>query len=352
LNRACKVDPLTDPRWDDFVAIHPRATVFHSTAWLTALKRTYGYTPIVFTTSSPGERLKSGAVFCLIDTWMYGRRLVSLPFSDHCDFLVEDPEELSALFSSLEQEYSQESLLYIEVRPRSPFSVSSSLSKHDEEYYFHQLDLRPDLNSLFQKFHKSSTQRKIKRAERENLSCKAGRSASLLEDFYDLLVLTRKRHGLPPQPRKWFGNLIEYFGENLEIRVAYKGRMPIAGILTLRHNETLTYKYGCSDVRFNSLGGTHLLFWQAIQEAKEQNLKLFDLGRSNVRSVGLTTFKERWGAERSSLHYFTFRSKSQKRGIFPPAASGWRFRSAKRVFAHIPKKLLSAFGSMFYKHIG
>src|SRR5271156_2192220 len=47
------VDPLLDNRWDDLVTRHPNASAFHQRGWLEALSRTYGYKPIVFTTSPP-----------------------------------------------------------------------------------------------------------------------------------------------------------------------------------------------------------------------------------------------------------------------------------------------------------
>ena len=106
----------------------------------------------------------------------------------------------------------------------------------------------------------SSTQRKILRAEKEGLIYKSGRSEELLGAFWDLFLMTRRRRLVPPQPRMWFRNLIDCFGEALQIRVAFKTRQPVASILTLRHKDTLVYKYGCSDERFHSLGGTQLLF--------------------------------------------------------------------------------------------
>ena len=84
-----RLQPLEDPRWADLVDRHPRSSVFHTIAWLEALRRTYGYEPVAYTTSSPGERLKNGLVFCRVASWITGRRLVSLPFSDHCEPLVD-----------------------------------------------------------------------------------------------------------------------------------------------------------------------------------------------------------------------------------------------------------------------
>src|SRR5580700_5556025 len=84
------IDPLSDDRWNDLVAHHPRATTFHQRGWLQALARTYDYHPLVLTTGAAGEPLDNGIVFCHIASWVTGTRLVSLPFADHCDPLLND----------------------------------------------------------------------------------------------------------------------------------------------------------------------------------------------------------------------------------------------------------------------
>src|SRR5271166_5866777 len=80
-----RFDPLTDPRWDSFLQKHPRASLFHSLPWLRALNLTYGYPVNGYTTSLPDSRLENALVACRVESWLTGRRLVSLPFSDHCE---------------------------------------------------------------------------------------------------------------------------------------------------------------------------------------------------------------------------------------------------------------------------
>ena len=80
-------DPIGDPRWSELLDRHPAASVFHSPGWLNALRQTYGYEPFVVTTST-GPTLENGLVVCRVKGWT-SRRLVSLPFSDHCDPLVD-----------------------------------------------------------------------------------------------------------------------------------------------------------------------------------------------------------------------------------------------------------------------
>jgi CelD/BcsL family acetyltransferase involved in cellulose biosynthesis len=346
-----EINPLRDHRWPDFLQKHPRASVFHTTPWLEALHRTYGYEPIVYTTSPPYANLENGLIFCRVKSWLTGRRLVSLPFSDHCEPLVDDAADLHILFAGLEQRSRTEKMRYIEIRPLLSHGFTASLFHSTYMYCFHQLDLKPDCGVLFRGFHKDSTQRKIRRAEREALSYQEGRSETLLDLFYHLFLLTRRHHGVPPQPRSWFRNLVDCFGEALKIRLALKDGHPVAGILTLQYKDALVYKYGCSDAEFNSLGGTHLLFWRSIQEAKQEGLRVFDLGRSACDNAGLITFKNRWGATPSTLIYSRYTASRTATGNFRPD-DNWKSRISTHLFGKLPDRLLCATGSLFYKHIG
>ncbi len=347
-----QVQPLADPRWGEFLERHPQASVFHTAAWLEALRRTYGYQPIVYTTSRPGAKLQDGLVFCRVDSWLTGRRLVSLPFSDHCACLVGESVDLRPFFLALERTVQQEKLRYVEIRPTAAFRAATSLFRADCNYIYHRLDLTPDLDTIFRQCHKDSTQRKIRRAEREGLKYEEGRSEALLEAFLHLHLLTRRRHQAPPQPTKWFQNLCDCFGQGLKIRVAIKNGSPVAGILTLRYKDALVYKYGCSDALHHNLGGMQLLLWRSIQEAKLQGLRVFDLGRSDPGNTGLTTFKDRWGADRSMLTYSRFYASTPSKSSYGRDATEQKLGRAKRVLSLLPDGLFRLAGAVLYKHFG
>jgi CelD/BcsL family acetyltransferase involved in cellulose biosynthesis len=346
------IDPLKDSRWDDLLKSHPDASLFHSTAWLEALRRTYGYAPMVCTTTGPGKPLENGIPFCRVESWLTGRRLVSLPFSDHCAPLVRRDEDLRFFARALEEEARRQKWRYVEMRPIDSSSIVNTLAHPIAAYTLHQLDLQPDLGTLFANLHKDSIQRKVRRAEREALTYQEGSTESILDAFYQLLLVTRRRHGVPPQPRKWFRNLMNCCGEALKIRIASKDGRSIAGMLTIRHKETLIYKYGGSDVRFNNLGGMHLLYWRSIMDAKNSGLRVFDLGRSDADQTGLIIFKGRWGATESKLTYSRLAPSGSTTHLFDPNAGQWKTRVANRIFASAPSKILSAMGTVLYRHIG
>ena len=346
-----EIQPLCDQRWTSLVQSHPRSSVFHSTNWLSALQNTYGYEPFVVTTSPPNAPLTNGLVFCRIRSGLTGCRLVSLPFSDHCEPLVSNPGEpgdllFDAMYMHMKQQVRHGEWKYIELRP-----VVYEPSSHTElsrgiKYFVHRLDLRPSARELFCNFHKDCVQRKIRRAEREKLQFEEGTSEELLRKFYRLLVMTRRRQYLPPQPLKWFRGLIASFGNDLKIRVASKDGVAVASTLTLTHKKTVVYKYGCGDAAFNRLGGTALLFWKTIQDAKEHGFEELELGRSDVDNLGLIAFKEHWGATRTLISYWSYPPESTE------LPSVWKHTLARHLVPTLPDIALETIGKLLYKHIG
>jgi len=344
------LDPLRDPRWSDFVERHPDASIFHSTGWLEALRRTYGYEPLVVTTSGEHKRLSNGIVLCKVRSWMTGHRLVSLPFSDHCDPLVDDARELDVLIAFLKREVDRGCYGYLELRPLRAMNsgiVQTMRLKRDEVYYIHRLDLTTDLEELYHRFHKSCVQRKIRKAERQGLLYEEGRSEELLAKFYKLQLRTRRRHQLPPQSMAWFRNLADCLGERLKIRTLSSDGRTIAAIITIHLRDTGFYKYGCSDHRYHNLGGIPLLLWHAIQDAKASGARCFDFGRSEQENQGLVTFKERWGSKRTPLLYLRHPA-----GPTTDPKSGRKLRLMQKTCSYLPDPLLERLGTVLYRHIG
>lgn len=337
-----QVDPLRDERWERLVERHPHATVFHTRAWLEALRKTYGYEPVVYTTNSPEEQeLGSAQVFCHIDSWLTGRRLVALPFSDHADPLTGDDGELSEMLRLLGKQRTN--YKYFELRPTEERRFAGF--RTSDEYFWHYLSLEPDADALFKSFQKSCVQRKITRAVREKVQHVAGRSEELLRDYYGLCIMTHRRHGTPPQPMRWFRNLAECMGKMFTIHLAYLNGRPIAGVVMLSFRKSLCYKYGASDPAHHNSGAVPFLFWEAIQEAKTRGCVELDLGRTDLDNQGLVSFKEHLGAQRKKLTYWRYpageRSTSRR----------WQLKAAQSIFNVVPAAGPVA-GRFLYRHIG
>lgn len=341
----CEIDPLRDERWTAFTERSAKASLYHRREWLQALKTAYDCDPFAITSSHPGKELENAVVACRVRSMLTGNRLVSVPFSDHCEPLANGPEEVDELLTHLSHMNDQGRWKYAEIRPVSYVPSPHLRFGTHITYYLHRLDLCRSEEALLKSFHKNCIQRKITKAERESLRHEEGTSEALLKQFYKLMIETRRRLGIPPQPLKWFRALIESLGPDLKIRVALKDDTPVASILTVRAKRSMVYKYGCSDARFNNLGGMILLLWNAIREARAAGMEEFDFGRSDVHQDGLIAFKEHWGARRSALNYWCYPAPPNK------PENGRGMKLFKRLASRAPRSSLVALGNLLYKHI-
>lgn len=336
------VDPLADPRWRSLAENHPRAGIFHSPGWLSALRRTFGFPALAVVGGGAGTGLDRALLLCRVGSRLSGRRLVSLPFSDHCEPLVNAPAELDELLGASALADGQP----VELRPLDPRwgpVVSARGWRQSETFHYHEIDLRPGPEALFRRFHNDCVRRKIRRSEREGLKVRRGNTPHLLDEFYRLHLLTRQRQGTPPQPASWFQHLSRELGEGLVVYAAYRKDLPVAALVTLRWGTSLTYKYGASDPRYSAAGGTPRLFWEAIQDACALGLERLDLGRCDLDNEGLAQFKERLGGIRSPLTYYRR----------PPGRPvGGSLQRVRPILRRLPLPVFRLLGTLLYRHFG
>lgn len=339
-------NPLSDLRWDDLVARHPNASAFHQRGWLEALSRTYGYQPLMLTRASADQPLSDGIVLCQVCSWITGTRLVSLPFSDHCDPLLNTSEEFCEFADWLRAQCDCQRWRYVEIRPLSGIQEGNHGLQSSHSYCFHELDLTPSLERIFRGLDRDSVQRRIQRAEREGLSYEVGRSEDLVEEFYRLLLITRRRHHLLPQPRLWLKNLVGCMGANVEVRVARNSNVPIAAMLTLRHRSSVIYKYGCSNDKLHNLGGVPFLFWKLIEESKASGAAKIDFGRSDLDQESLINFKDKFGTSKRLLKYYRYPSTPEGK------SPSWDRRGIRHFISVLPDVVSATAGRILYRHMG
>lgn len=341
------LDPITDDRWHEFVETHPDSSVFHRREWLKSLSDTYGYRPVVFTHSPPKSKLSDGIPFCEVKSWITGKRLVSLPFSDHSEPLLGGREDDGEFASELAAELQKRHLQYLELRPLS-WQGPANLFAPAESFWIHKLDLRRSREDLFNNLHKSSLQRRIRKAERDQLEYERGSSATLIDDFCRLLLITRRRHHLLPQPRRWFDNLARNFESDFQIRIARKDGKSLAAIVTLRHRDKVVYKYGCSDEQYHHLAGMPFLFWKLIEESNAEQAVELDFGRTDLENEGLTRFKDQFGTVRTRLTYLRHPGARKKTASSIPT----QFPVAGQIFSRLPESVCWRLGGLLYRHMG
>jgi hypothetical protein len=181
-----------DPdRWDQFVSRHPLGAIYHHSAWQEAISKTYGYEPLFHLIQDDSSNILAGISSAYVRSWITGNRIVSYPFWDTCDALVGSADELDTLVAALHRSREEIGASFFELRLAEAqcFYGNNCIQM---EYLNHVLPLDKKPEELFRSFHKSSIQRAIKKAEREELEILPGKGIEDLRHFYRLHLLTRK----------------------------------------------------------------------------------------------------------------------------------------------------------------
>jgi hypothetical protein len=339
------VNPLDFRGWDDLVLSHPAYSVFHSSAWARVLVETYGYSPNYLLA------IKDGKIAALVpqmevDSILTGRRSVCLPFSDYCDPLVGEGTAAVEAMSELIRHGKNARWRSIELRCCESFSAEA---KPSASYLGHSLDLDGDEARLFRGF-RASTQRNVRKAEREGVSVCSSTTADSMAEFCRLNCITRKEHGLPPQPQRFFRKLHEHILRNNGgfIVLGRLRRTCISAAVFLYFGNRVFYKYGASDKVMQHLRANNLVMWEAIRSCATGGFRSFCFGRTEHENEGLRQFKVGWGARESLIQYFRY---DLREGRFVPgriAISGWH----NLLFRTVPSSVSQAIGNVLYKHFG
>ena len=337
------IDPLSDPHWDTRLASLPGASFFHTAAWARVLHGTYGFKPAYL------EGTNENGVWSLLplmeaDSWIKGRRGIGLPFTDECSPLSPDPVSFRPLFTDALAYADKRGWKYLECRGGRSLICDAAAST---SFWGHQLDLRGEESALFERFDPAA-RRAIRKAEQSGLSIETSQSLDAVREFYGLLCLTRRRHGLPAQPFRFFSQIREHVlspGHGCVI-LARAGGKPVAGAVFFRFGKTVTYKFGASDDRQQHLRANNLVMWEAIKLHAKLGFESLDFGRTSLGNEGLRKFKLGWGTTERRVDYVRFDCRSDRFVTVPDEASGWY----NYVFRILPVSASRLVGALLYRH--
>ena len=267
---------------------HPLASLFSSPSWIEALRATYGFHVKASALIEDGVA-GAAILFSEIDD-MRGRRTLSLPFSDYCDPLVEDPVVWRRLLAPL-----------LELKAPLRFRcLSNGLPQADPRLtgtgtaLWHATDLRRPEAAMWAGLDGQARQN-VRKAQRGGVTVRESDSLDDLRVFHRMHAHVRKtKYRLLAQPFAFFESLHAAFAPSgrLVVMLAEAEGVPIAGILFLIHGDTLYYKFNASlelELRPNDL-----LAWSGLQLGQRRGLAKLDFGLSDTAQPGLVRYKRKF----------------------------------------------------------
>jgi len=338
-------NPLTSPEWDKQVLNNQEYSFFHSTAWARVLSESYGYIP-KYAVQLTNNNFEVLVPLMEISSSLFGRRGVSLPFTDYCDPIIKEDIPFEDIFNHLIEYGKNSKWKHIELRSGKTIIPDENKSKY---FYGHTLTLYQDEDNIYSGF-SNSTKRNIKKATREGVKVNISNSLDSMKKYYHLHCLTRKRHGLPPQPFYFFEKILDHIiSKDLGfIALADVENITIAGAVYFHFGEKALYKYGASDIRYQNLRPNNLVMWEAIKWYIRNNYTHFCFGRTDFDHEGLRRFKSGWGSTEKIYNYFKYdlsKDTYKKEDHSTSLGSSYIFRK-------MPIPLSRAIGSVMYKHVG
>ena len=337
-------DPLVDSAWQSECAASPDATFFHTSHWMSSLRDAYGYRPLLARLVENEQTILSLPLM-EVESRLTGKRGIALPFTDRCGPIGAQASAFPSLVASLLKTGAERSWKYLELRGGTELIENAPPSTR---FWRHLRTLSLPEETLFASF-SSSTRRAIRKAERSDLRISDSLSIEALETFYALMQQSRKRHGLPPQPFRFFESLYRNAltqGKG-RLLIAFSNETPIAGALFLHHNQNVLYKFGASDKRYQELRANNQIMWQAIRRYALEGYETLDFGRTSIGNEGLRRFKLGWGTAESTDSYLRYDFSKDRWIVSQDQSNGW----SNRFFRLLPIPILRALGSLIYKHV-
>lgn len=340
------LNPKDISGWNEEIQSLNNYSFFHSVEWSQVLSQTYYYKPVYFCNFN-SDKICAVIPAMEIRSKLTGNRLVSLPFSDFCEPLYNSIEESELLKETIFNYCNANDLRFMEFRTsETKFPFETENFRTDLR---HIIDISVDETILYQEF-SDNTKRNIKSALKENIRIEKDNSLEALNLFYQLQCITRKRHGLPPQPKSFFQKIFEHIiSKNKgDLLFAKLDNKTLAGLMFFKIGSKVLYKFGASLLENLPKGANHLLMWEGIMLYQKSGFKEFDFGRTETNHEGLRRFKLGFGADERIIYTTRYDIKSK---TFLPVETNTTGIHNK-ILHHTPIWLLKLIGESFYKYIG
>jgi len=339
------VNPIEIEEWDGWMVSNPQATIFHSANWAKVLFETYGFRPMYFCSGQPA----APAVvlpFMEVSSRITGTRGVSLPFSDQCPLLMPQGTDSREIREEILNYARKAGWLFAEFRDDTMFDGSEPAACR---FYSHEIELGIDFSEYLKSI-KHATRSSLKKAQKEGVKVAVSTSPDAMETFYKLNCLTRKRHGLPPQPIEFFRKIQEHVVSNGlgVIMTAALQSHPAAAAICLHFGGNAIMKYAAHDLAYQSVRPSNLLVWEAIEWHSRAGMKVLSFGRSDMNNNGLRRFKLGWNLTERVLQYYKFDFRANRVVADPHPILDW----SPKVLAMMPVSVLKVLGRLLYKHMG
>lgn len=300
--RRLVVEPATDLMWRRLVEEH-RSDVFHSPSWISALGDTYDFDLRAAMLVDGDSQPTAGIVYAEIHDFL-DPRIVSLPFSDFCDPIVEDAADWNVLVEDLLVAGHRVGFRCL----HNEVPLSDPRLQPVETLGWHCIDLTEDSEQIWSRL-APTARRAVRRARNQGVVVREAGSVEDLRSFFDLHLRVRKlKYQLLAQPYRFFQSIWDRFvepGNGWLLLAEHEGTV-IGGVMFLRWKDSVYYKFNASDPDALNMRPNDLVLWEGIERAQAEGARRLDFGVSDWDQEGLLRYKRKYASEEKVVHFLHY----------------------------------------------
>ena len=337
-----EMNPLKVANWDALVLAHPQHSIFHSTSWARVLVEAFGFAPRYLVEHNGSKMRTLVSMMEVRDLWRGGRG-VGLPFTDECAPLLGGGRRETVLAEMIREGRNRG---WRELEWRGGESLATA-SRPSVSFYSHRLNLTEPEEKLLAGLD-GAVRRAVRKSVRAGVTVQVGTEGGGTERFYSLYCLTRRRHGLPPQPLSFFRSIQRHLlacGRGFIAEAVHQGKTVAAAVFFM-FGRRAVFKYGASDLAWQHLRGNDAVMWEAIRWLRRHGFEQLHLGRTSLDNAGLRRFKLGWGCEEGLTHYYRYDLRQERFLVDKDPVYGWY----NSIFRLLPIWLARLVGRMAYRY--
>lgn len=296
--RVYDVDSIPEhgENWNAYLMRNHGSNFYQRYEWKTINNQEFGHRAY-FLVAENATDIMGVFPMVYIRSHLFGRILCSMPFVNFGGPVVDNVAAEDALIDGAIRVAEHERADYLEIRSTR---VCARQMPTERQKVSMSLELDPNPDVLWNAF-KSKHRTAIRRAFKEDFVVVAGKS-ELLDTFYNVMEQSWRVLGTPFYRKRYFQNILDTFGDDIRIFVAYKNGQAVGTALNGHFKQTVEGMWAGGIPTSRSLQANYVLYWEMIKDACERGFKTFNLGRSTAGS-GAEVFKKKWNAHPRQLYW-------------------------------------------------
>lgn len=316
---------------------------FRDPRWLLALQHGLDHRPFVLEARRQG-RLVGLLPLTLVESLLFGRYLVSLPYLNWSGVVSDDDEVVQALIDRAVCLADELDVKHLELRHEAP-RIHAALGESLTTKANMRLALDGGEQGVWKQL-RSVVRTQIRKGQAQGFTVEWG-GESLLDDFYRVFAQNMRDLGTPVYSKRLFRAILAALPEQAELCIVRLNGRAVAAALAVHDSEITEVPSASVEQDFRSTAANTFMYWELVLRALQRGQKTFDFGRSTIDS-GTFNFKKKWGAVPEPAHWQYYRRKGAISDIRP---DGGKYDLMISLWKRIPVRVTRLIGPYIVRGI-